>query len=340
MPTSKTIILETTHSFRHSAEKVFDAWLDPVQARRFMFTATEEALVRCDIDARPGGQFVMTDRRPDGDVEHYGQYIEVTHPNTLVFRFGIPAISSDFDLVAINIATAAPGCELTLTTELDPQWADYADEARSAWKKMLVRLEQVLEQKIPSLPSLCGFLYELDALKLINRRSYVGGGVRLENSAEHSWHLAMACWSVARTFQINVNEEKLIKLALVHDLGEIDAGDTFLYAAERTDAHVAEREGIRRLASHAGNGIHELPKLWEEQETGDSIEARLLKVVDRLLPFLLNVNSQGRAWQDHNIKRSQVLAAHAFIDDEFPLIHQWILEQLDYATAQGWVQQA
>jgi putative hydrolases of HD superfamily len=181
------------------------------------------------------------------------------------------------------------------------------------------------------------FLFELDALKLVNRRSYVGGGIRHENSAEHSWHLAMACWSIARSFNVPVNEEKLIKLALLHDLGEIDAGDTFLYASTRDNAHVAERDGIRRLQKHAGNGIAEISELWEEQETGDSPETKLLKTVDRLLPFMLNVRSNGQAWIDNSIKRSQVLHAHAFIEADFPDIYAWIAGRIDHATAQGWL---
>ena len=72
------------------------------------------------------------------------------------------------------------------------------------------------------------FLLELDALKRVNRRSYVTGTTRLENSAEHSWHLAMACWSIAELFKLDVNHERLLKMALIHDLGEVDAGDTFL----------------------------------------------------------------------------------------------------------------
>jgi putative hydrolase of HD superfamily len=134
--------------------------------------------------------------------------------------------------------------------------------------------------------TVCEFMRELDALKLVNRRSYVGGGVRLENSAEHSWHLAMACWSIARQFNLAVDEGELLKLALVHDLGEIDAGDTFLYAVERAQADKAERACVARMQQHPGNGIQDLLDYWEEQETGSSPETKLIKVVDRLLPFL------------------------------------------------------
>lgn len=181
------------------------------------------------------------------------------------------------------------------------------------------------------------FLLELDALKRVNRRSYVTGTTRLENSAEHSWHLAMACWSIAELFELDVNHEKLLKMALIHDLGEVDAGDTFLYAHSRDDAHVEEREGIARLQSERGNGIAHLSAIWEEQETGSSKEAELLRVVDRLLPFLLNLNTGGKTWIEHDVTRSQVTGVLGFIKDSFPSIHDWLLRQIDYATEQGWL---
>lgn len=181
------------------------------------------------------------------------------------------------------------------------------------------------------------YFLELDALKLINRRTYIDGGVRVENSAEHSWHLAMACWSIARSFAIDVSEEKLLKLALVHDLGEIDAGDTFLYSKDRHTAYEAERECVQRLANHAGNSISELLALWDEQENGVSTETRLLKTVDRLLPFLHNISSNGKTWKELGISKSQVLKAHAFIADDFPDIHSWMLDKVHLAVQEGWL---
>ncbi len=181
------------------------------------------------------------------------------------------------------------------------------------------------------------FLLELDALKRVNRRSYVTQTTRKENSAEHSWHLAMACWSIAELFALDVNHEKLLKMALVHDLGEIDAGDTFLYADTRTDAHVEERAGIARLQRERGNGISDLSEVWEAQETGSSRESQLLRVVDRLLPFLLNLNTNGKTWIELGVTRSQVAGAHAFIKDSFPPIHDWLSHNIEYATQQGWL---
>ncbi len=184
------------------------------------------------------------------------------------------------------------------------------------------------------------FLLQLDRLKAVDRRTYINGGERVENSAEHSWHLAMACWAFAELLQDDFDLLKLLKLALVHDLGEIDAGDTFLYSKNRATAHIDERNCINSLASHVGNPIRSLVDVWEEQEAGQSREAKLLKVIDRLLPFLHNMTSQGQAWRDNGIHKVQVLKMHQFIESDYPEIHMWFIEKLDYAVGQGWLKDA
>ena len=77
--------------------------------------------------------------------------------------------------------------------------------------------------------------------------------------------------------------------------------------------------------------------LWEEQETGNSKETRLLKVIDRLLPFLHNISSRGRAWQDNNIHKDQVLKMHSFIEGENPEIYAWFIENVEIAVENGWL---
>jgi putative hydrolase of HD superfamily len=185
--------------------------------------------------------------------------------------------------------------------------------------------------------SISDFLLQLDALKSVNRRTYINGGERVENSAEHSWHLAMACWAFAEMLQDDYDVPKLIKFSLLHDIGEIGAGDTFLYCNEREKAHIEERESIKQIASHPGNPIGEFVELWEEQEVGESKEAKLLKVIDRLLPFLHNITSNGRAWKDNGIRKHQVLKMHQFIEDESPEIYGWFIAQLENAVEQGWL---
>ncbi|HEY7883665.1 MAG TPA: HD domain-containing protein [Cellvibrionaceae bacterium] len=182
-------------------------------------------------------------------------------------------------------------------------------------------------------------LLEIDKLKSVERKTYVNQGARLENSAEHSWHLAMAAWLIAEHYQLDVCYATLLKMALVHDLGEIDGGDTFLYADEREQAPERERQCVARLTREHAPLLDQVQKLWEKQETGNGPEVKLLKVVDRLLPFMLNIATEGRAWREHGIKRSQVEFAHAFIAEDMPDIHQWIDARIAEASAEGWLAQ-
>ena len=198
-------------------------------------------------------------------------------------------------------------------------------------------LEITMTELTDKLAETTDFLLQLDALKAVNRRTYINGGERVENSAEHSWHLAMACWIFAEQLQDDFDVLKLIQLALIHDLGEIGAGDTFLYSKDRQNAYIEERKSVEKMSSHPGNSIKNLTALWDEQETGKSKEAKLLKVIDRLLPFLHNMTSEGRAWQDHGIHKNQVLKMHQFIEHDSPEIYQWFLSKLEYAVAQGWL---
>lgn len=189
----------------------------------------------------------------------------------------------------------------------------------------------------PSLSDITEFLMSLDELKSINRQSYISGGKRVENSAEHSWHLAMACWIFAEQLSEDYDLAKLMQLALVHDLGEIEAGDIFLYSSKREEAHLMERQGIMKIAQHPGCTLTHLVDLWDEQELGNSKEAKLLKVLDRLLPFLHNLYSQGRTWKKHHIHKDQVIDRHQFIAEENPEIYAWLLAKIDEAVAQGWL---
>jgi len=181
------------------------------------------------------------------------------------------------------------------------------------------------------------FLLELDPLKTVARRTYINGGERVENSAEHSWHLAIACWAFADLLRDDFDVLKLIQLALIHDLGEIEAGDTFLYSDDRKKAHAEERKCVTKIASHPGNSIANMVELWEEQESGMTKEAKLLKIVDRLLPFLHNMASEGRAWKENGIKKSQVLGMHAFIETESTEIHEWFVSKVHDAVQRGWL---
>ncbi len=142
------LTVRVSRRFAQPPAAVFDGWLDREVLRRFIFTTSAAPLVRCDVDARTDGVFVMTDRRPEGDVEHHGRYLEIARPNRLVFSYGVPAVAAEQDVVTLTFEGSGDGCEVTLTTQLQPEWAEYVDGARQAWSAMLDGLAVALERSI------------------------------------------------------------------------------------------------------------------------------------------------------------------------------------------------
>jgi uncharacterized protein YndB with AHSA1/START domain len=137
-------VVSVTHRFDEPPEAVFDAWLDPKIASRWMFHTPDGENVRCDIDPRVGGWFIITDRRPDGDVEHAGQYLEIDRPRRLAFNFNLPAVSGDFDRVTVDIHPAYGGCEVVLTHEMNPRWAAHRARTEAGWSRMLDQLAKIV----------------------------------------------------------------------------------------------------------------------------------------------------------------------------------------------------
>lgn len=134
--------LTVTHRYAAPAERVFDAWLDPAVARRFLFTAPGGEVVRCDIDARPGGRFTIVDRRDGGDIEHVGAYLVVDRPRRLVFTFAVPQFDPTETTVSIDIEADGDGCRLTLThTDVPPEWVE---QDREGWTMILGALATAL----------------------------------------------------------------------------------------------------------------------------------------------------------------------------------------------------
>src|SRR3954470_12342963 len=137
MKTEAPISAIVTRRFVAAPERVFDAWLDPSKINGFMFGShlRDEEVVRIDLDARVGGAFSFVVRRQGQEFDHVGQYLEIDRPRRLVFTWGVTQDESS-SRVIIEIAPLEQGCDLTLTHELDPAWADYAERAREGWAKM------------------------------------------------------------------------------------------------------------------------------------------------------------------------------------------------------------
>jgi len=135
--------LTVRHTFACSPDRVFDAWLDPAVARRWLFATPDGQIVRCDIDARPRGDFVITDRRGGEDVEHHGTYIELDRPrHHLVFAFSVPKYSSVVTTVRLDLSPVPAGCDASLVHEgVLPEWASSTEQG---WRDLLVRLDGFL----------------------------------------------------------------------------------------------------------------------------------------------------------------------------------------------------
>lgn len=134
--------LTVRHAFGVAPDRVFDAWLDPAVAGRWMFATPGGTNVRCDIDPRPGGAFVVTDRRAGEDVEHLGQYVELDRPRRLVFTFSVPKYSSVVTTVTVDLTPAGPGCHVTLVHEgVLPEWRAQTEQG---WHDLLSLLDRLL----------------------------------------------------------------------------------------------------------------------------------------------------------------------------------------------------
>lgn len=143
---SEPVVLTVRRNFTAPPERVFDAWLDPEQARRFLFVTPDGEMQTVEIDARVGGRALIVERRPQGDAGHRLQYELIDRPTRLVFLFAAdPAEEGEWTRVSIDIAPTPDGCTLTLTHEMDPQWAAYEDQTRRGWTTILDGLARITE---------------------------------------------------------------------------------------------------------------------------------------------------------------------------------------------------
>jgi uncharacterized protein YndB with AHSA1/START domain len=144
-PSGAPVVVRVTHRFRASPERVFDAWLDPRLASRFLFTTPDSEVIRGDLDARVGGHWTIVDRRADMDAEHRGEYLEIDRPRRLVFSFEVPQFAEWTDRVEIDVAPLeGGGCELTLTHTMVPAAIEWSDKAVEGWTGILDGLASVL----------------------------------------------------------------------------------------------------------------------------------------------------------------------------------------------------
>jgi putative hydrolases of HD superfamily len=183
-----------------------------------------------------------------------------------------------------------------------------------------------------------GFVREIDQLKGVLRQTMLAGPGRRENSAEHSWHLAMMAMTLAEHAPPGTDIGRVTAMVLLHDLVEIDAGDLFVYAdaAQQEKQDAAERAAADRIfallpAGQAG----ELRGLWDEFEERRTPEARFARALDRLQPMLANLTAGGGTWTEHGITADQVLAKVRLIEDGSPALGDYARDLVNRAVRDG-----
>ena len=184
------------------------------------------------------------------------------------------------------------------------------------------------------------FILEIDKLKKILRRTTLLDRSRQENSAEHSWHIALILLVLSEyADEDNLDLLRVIKLLLAHDLVEIDAGDTYCYDdIGGQDQKAREMKAADRIFSILpADQTDAFRALWDEYEAKDTPESRFANALDRLQPFLHNYFTRGHSWQKHGIRRKQVLARMQPVDDGSRLLWDYVSGLIDDAVEKGYL---
>ena len=185
---------------------------------------------------------------------------------------------------------------------------------------------------------LVDFILELDRLKGVERRTKVIALGRHENSAEHSWHIAVLALSLAPYAEEPIDVQRVVRMLLVHDVGEIDTGDTIVYADEGlADRKAAELAAVRRIFGMLpGDEADAFLSLWQEFEDAETAEARFAHAADRAMPVLMNLANNGQSWVENGISYERVIRkVGPPIEAGCPALWRYLSQRLEAARALG-----
>ena len=181
------------------------------------------------------------------------------------------------------------------------------------------------------------FILEVDKVKNIFRQTYLADGNRKDNDAEHSWHLALMAVLLKEYSNEEVDLGKVVPMVLIHDLVEIDAGDTYAYdEAGAATKEAREKKAAERIFSilpqEQGKWLREL---WEEFEAYETAEAKFAHVLDNCQPLMLNDAANGRSWAEHGVKKSQIYKRNRYTKDGSEKIWEYMQEIVQKHIEQG-----
>lgn len=181
------------------------------------------------------------------------------------------------------------------------------------------------------------FIKEIDKIKYIQRKTKLFNSDRNENDAEHSWHLAVMAIVLAEHSDAEIDILKVVKMVLIHDIVEIDAGDTFIYDTKKSHSNTDEE----RLAANRIFGLlpteqaKEFIEVWEEFEAGESNEAKFAKAMDRLEPLLQNTSNNGGTWNEFEVNYAKVYEKKSVIKEGSNSIWNYAENLIDESVDRG-----
>ena len=178
------------------------------------------------------------------------------------------------------------------------------------------------------------FILEIDKLKSVIRQSYLLDGTRRENTAEHSWHVALMGLLLAEYAEQPVDLLRLMKMLLIHDIIEIDAGDTYCYdevgVMDQSNRESAAAERLFGLLPE--DQTEEFRELWSEFEARSTAEAKFAATIDRLMPLLHNFHTEGRSWREHGIRKNQVSSRNEVMKEGALPLWEFAMSLIDEAV--------
>ena len=192
-------------------------------------------------------------------------------------------------------------------------------------------------QSVDRLNQQISFIREIDRLKAITRRSLLFSKERFENSAEHSWHIAILSMVLSEYALETIDTMRVVRMLLIHDIVEIDAGDVFLYdEVGQAEKAVKEDDAFERIFGLLPDDQNlYFRKHWDEFENGETAEARFARAIDRMMPLLHNVYTEGHAWRSHKIKPEQVYQVNAVIERGSPELWEFVKALIDDCVVRG-----
>jgi putative hydrolase of HD superfamily len=183
------------------------------------------------------------------------------------------------------------------------------------------------------------FAIELDKLKAVTRKTATLHAGRYENSAEHSWQIALFAFALGGFAEPGTDIGRVARMLLVHDVGEIDTGDTLVYVEHGWEERkAAERAAVARIFGLApGHAAADFHALWEEFEDGATAEARFAHAIDRAMPALINLHNGGQSWRENGVVHARVVARIGPpIAAGCAPLWDWMEARLAEAQAAGW----